>query len=120
MRPSSSTGLCAASVGSSSYMSSVSRRSGIRSLLVDRRRQLPAVVLDELEAEAALDAEVAVRDRVVERRRDLDDRVVLLVQHEVAAHAAVRADRLRLRLALGLPPALVAHVELALEAQRAR
>ena len=50
-------------------------------------------LLDELEAEAALDAEVAVGDDVVERRGDLDDLVVLDVERQRAADAAVRADR---------------------------
>ena len=98
------------------------RRTSLRppgSVVLDRRRQSAAVVLHELEAEAALDAEVAARDRMVERRRDLDDLVVLLVQDQVAADAAVRADRLRLRLALLVPGALLAPVELALEHERA-
>ena len=46
------------------------------------------------EAEATLDAEVAERDVVVGRARHLDDPVVLHVELERAADAAVRADRL--------------------------
>ena len=50
--------------------------------------------LDVLEAEAALDAEVAARDVVVGGARHLDDPVVLHVELEGAADAAVGADRL--------------------------
>ena len=50
-------------------------------------------LVDELEAEAALDAEVALGHRRVERRGHLDDPLVLDVQVDRAAHAAVRADR---------------------------
>ncbi len=82
-------------------------------------RLLVLVVLDELEPEAALDAEVAARDRVVERRGDLDDLVVLLVQLEVAPDAAVRADGGRLGLLALVPAAVLAAVVLALEHQRA-
>ncbi len=55
-----------------------------------------AAVLDEAEAEAPLDAEVPARDVVVVGRADLDDLVVLHVQREVAADAAVGADRVHL------------------------
>ena len=46
-------------------------------------------VLGVLKPEAALDAQVAVRDRGVGRRHDLDDGVVLDVEREVASDAAV-------------------------------
>ena len=83
--------------------------------------QAPArpAVLDELEAEAALDAEVAVGHRRVERRADLHDRVVLDVELERAADAAVRADRLGHGLGALVPRAGRAHVVLGLEHQRA-
>src|SRR4051794_3581830 len=79
----------------------------------------PLPVLDELEAEAALDAEVAARDVVVVRRGDLDDRVVLDVQREVAAHAAVRAHGVDLRLLLRLPLARLSKLVLVRRHQRA-
>src|SRR5450755_235038 len=56
-----------------------------------------------LEAEPALDAEIAPRDVVVIGRADLDDLVVLNVQGEIAANSAVGADRVGLGLA-GLVP----------------
>ena len=56
-------------------------------------------VLRVLKAEPALDAQVAVRDRRVGGRHDLDDRVVLDVEREVAADAAVRAHGVGLGLA---------------------
>ena len=55
------------------------------------------------EAEATLDAEVAERDVVVGHARHLDDPVVLHVELERAADAAVRADRLGHLLVLALP-----------------
>src|SRR5690349_9681129 len=103
-------------MGSSSYIGG-SCVGDVR--LLHRRREATAVVLDELEAEPALDAEVAAGHGVVERGGDLDDLVVLLVQHEVAADAAVGADRAGLGLALLVPGAGLAAVELALEDQRA-
>ena len=87
---------------------------------VARRLSAGAAVLDELEAEAALDAEVAVGHRRVERRIDLHDRVVLDVEIERAADAAIRADRLGHRLGALVPGPGGAHVELGLEHQRAR
>ena len=48
----------------------------------------------ELKSEAAFHAKVAGGDAVVQRRRHLDDAVVLHVQLEHAAHAAVGAHRL--------------------------
>jgi hypothetical protein len=56
-------------------------------------------VLRVLKPEPALDAQVAVRDRRVGRRHDLDDRVVLHVQGEVATHAAIGAYGVGRRLA---------------------
>src|SRR5947209_5755908 len=75
-------------------------------------------VLHELVAEAALDAEVALGDVVVVRRGDVDDLVVLHVQLEVAADAAVRADRRDDVLVLGIPGAGDALVVLRLRHQR--
>ncbi len=72
------------------------------------------------EAEAALDAEVAVGDRVVLGARHLDDAVVLHVQLEVAADAAVPAHRRRDRLRVLVPGAVVAHLELGRRRERAR
>src|SRR5690348_4225505 len=79
-----------------------------------------ALRLDVLEAEAALDAEVPARDVVVAGRGDLDDLVVLDVQGEGAAHAAVRADRVGGRLARLVPVPGFAQRVLGGEHQRAR
>src|SRR6185503_10699664 len=76
-------------------------------------------VLDVLEPEPALDAQVAVRDPVVERRGHLHDRVVLNVQLQAAPDAAVGADRLGHRLGGLVPAAGLAQVVLALEHERA-
>src|SRR5690349_21846738 len=59
----------------------------------------------ELPAEAALDAEVAASDVVVHRGRGFDDSVVLDVQLQVAAYAAVGADGLGNGLAALVPGA---------------
>src|SRR5438552_2020243 len=75
-------------------------------------------LFDEPPAEAALDAELAVRDLMVERRRHLDDPVVLGVQRDGAANAAVPTDRVGLVLARFVPLAGGAHVELAPADQR--
>ena len=56
-------------------------------------------VLRVLKAEATLDAQVAVGDRRVAGRHDLDDRVVLDVEREVASDTAVGAHRVGLGLA---------------------
>jgi FdhD protein len=76
-------------------------------------------VLDELEAEAALDAEVAVGHRRVRSASDLHDLVVLDVQRQRAADAAVRADRVGHRSGLPRPTSRRPHVVLRLEHQRA-
>lgn len=68
-----------------------------------------------LPAETSLDAEIAVRDAVIKRRRDSNDLAILLVDREIAAHAAVRADGVRLSLTAFVPGAGLAHVEFALE-----
>src|SRR4051794_24143985 len=119
MRPSSSIGLAPRFVGASSVgcMSVLAAAVALEDL--EQVGRLVLAVLDELEPEAALDAEVAAGDRVVQRRRDLDDLVVLLVQLEVAAHPAVRADGGRRRLLALVPAAVLAAVVLALEHQRA-
>src|SRR5581483_11688734 len=75
--------------------------------------------LGELVAEPPLDAQVAARDVVIERRGDLHDLVVLNVQLHVTADAAVRADRLHHALPGLVPVALPPQVVLALEHQRA-
>ncbi len=56
-------------------------------------------VLRVLKPEPTLDAQVAVRDRRVGGRHDLDDRVVLDVEREVASDAAVRTHGVGLGLA---------------------
>src|SRR5438477_5947077 len=81
----------------------------LRGLVLRRLR----AVLDELEPEAALDAEVPAGDVVIERRGHLYDLVVLHVELEVAADTAVRADRLRDGLVGLVPGALLAHLVLA-------
>ena len=78
------------------------------------RRLRSRPVLDELVAEPPLDAEVAARDVVIVRRRDLDDVAVLHVQRQVAADAAVRADGVDLLLLRLVPGAGLAQIELAL------
>src|SRR4051812_21831539 len=75
--------------------------------------------LHVLEAEAALDAQVAARHVVVVGARDLDGAVVLHVQVEVAAHAAVGADRARDVLLVLAPHPLRAQLVLGAEHQRA-
>src|SRR6185312_2944674 len=80
---------------------------------------LVRAVLHVLVPEPALHAEVAARDPVIERRGDLHDRVVLHVQLQAAADAAVGADRLGHGLLALVPGAVLAHVVLALEHQRA-
>src|SRR3954447_13739567 len=80
--------------------------------------RLGRAVLHVLEAEAALDAQAAVRHAVVERRGDLHDLVVLDMQLEAAADAAVRADRLGYGLGGLVPLACLSHVVLALEHER--
>src|SRR5262245_29759162 len=96
-------------------------RDGEARILFAAQRRIPtaAPTARVLPAEAALDAEVALRDSGVERRGHLDDRVVLHVQGERAADAAVGADRGRLRLAALVPLAGAAQVELRLENERA-
>src|SRR5579859_2249371 len=89
-----------------------SRRSASRLLL--------RPLLHELKPEPALHAEVAGRDARVERRSHLDDRVVLHVQLQHAADAAVRAHGLGHRLPPLVPRPRAPHVVLALEHQGAR
>src|SRR6476646_1037525 len=75
-------------------------------------------VVDELEAEAALDAEVPIRDGRIRRRCHLDDAVVLGVELDDAAHPAVGADGLGHGLGRLVPGPGLAHVVLGLEHQR--
>ena len=72
-----------------------------------------------LEAEPALDAEVAVGDVDIGGGGDLHDLVLLHMEGKGAAHAAVAADGVGLLLPAFIPGALLAHVVLALEHQRA-
>ena len=81
------------------------------------RRRRP--VLDELEAEPTLDAQMAVGHRRVHRRGHLDDLVVLDVERERAADAAVRADRVGHGLGRLVPRAGLAHLVLGPEHQGA-
>ena len=74
-------------------------------LAAHHRLRQPVRVVDEVEREAALDAEVALVRDVVRFRGDLDDpvRLGVDVQVDLAADAAEGAGRLRLHeLALGL------------------
>src|SRR5262249_12590257 len=59
----------------------------------DERRGYPVLVINEVVAEAAFDAEVAVVDRRVERRGHFVDVIVLDMQLEIASDATVRARR---------------------------
>src|SRR5690242_4367278 len=79
----------------------------------------PGPALDELKAEPSLHAQVAAADVMVQGGGHLDDPVVLYVQVEVAAHAAVRADGGGDRLLRLVPRTGLPHVVLALEHQRA-
>src|SRR5262249_15274203 len=76
--------------------------------------------LNVLEAEAALDAQVAARDVVVVGARHLDDRVVLHVQLEGAADTAIGTDRLRHGLLVLAPVTRLAELVLGAEHERAR
>src|SRR5678815_2141553 len=84
------------------------------------RPRLSAPAVHEIEAEAALDAQIAVGRRVLERRGDLDDLVVLHVECQGATHAAIAADRVGPGLLGFSPVADLAQVELAFRRQRAR
>ncbi len=77
-------------------------------------------MLDVLESEAALDAEVAVRDRIVGGRVDPHDPVVLHVQDQPASDTAEAADRLGGALSLGVPCPRRPKVELGGRHQRPR
>src|SRR5215472_15685655 len=73
--------------------------------------------LHELPTEAAFDARVAAGHVVVQRRGHAYDLAVLLVHRKIAAHAAVGADGVRVRLPRFIPRAGLAHIVLALEHQ---
>ena len=79
----------------------------------DRARSGRRARLDEPPAEAALDAEIAQRDVVVERRRGLHDLRHPARGAQRAADAAVRADRVGRRLPRLVPLAAHAQVEFA-------
>src|SRR5262245_2193 len=76
-----------------------------------RKRSVPPIrlrlgivaILHEAPAEAALDTEVALGDRVLERRRRLHDLTFVDVQGEGATHATERTDRIGLRHARLVP-----------------
>ena len=79
-------------------------------LAANERLRQPVGVVDEVEREAALDAEVAFVREVLRLRRDLDDVLRLRVEIEVdlAADTAERARRAHLfQLAFGLLRALL-------------
>ena len=48
--------------------------------------------LHKLPAEAAFDAEVAVRHGMIKRRSNLYDLTILFMYSEIASNAAIRAD----------------------------
>ena len=66
------------------------------------------------EAEAALDAQVAARHVVVDRRHDLEDLLILDVHRQRAADAAVRADRVGDGLRFRAPLPCLPQIELRL------
>ena len=66
-------------------------RAGRLRCFANERRGHPVLVVNEVVAEASFDAEVAVVDHRVERRRHFVNVVVLDVQLEIASHAAVGA-----------------------------
>src|SRR5215469_3892979 len=80
---------------------------------------LPGPALDEFEAESSFHAQVTVGDVVVEGGGHFHDAVVLDVQFEVAADAAVGADGGGDGLPGLVPGAGLAHVVFALEHERA-
>ena len=71
-----------------------------------------------LKAEAPLDAQVTLSDRVIAWRCDLDDLVVLNVQGERTSNAAVRADGVGLCLLFFFPSASLTHVVLTCKHER--
>src|SRR5581483_9436897 len=75
------------------------------------REPAPSPVLDVAVAEPSFDAEVAARDVVVVGRGHLHDRVVLHVQRQVAADAAIRAHGVALLLLRLVPRAGLAQLE---------
>src|SRR4051794_27711180 len=77
-------------------------------------------VADVSPSEATLDAEVAARHRMIERRGHLDDLVVLHVQAQGAPDAAIPADGIDLRLPRLVPGARLPMVVLPLEHEGAR
>src|SRR4051794_5393053 len=96
------------------------RRRGSTARASSRRVTALPAAADEAVAEPTLDAEVAARRAVVVWRGDLHDLLVLDVQRERAADAAVRADRVDLPLLLLVPAAGGAALVFAREHQRAR
>src|SRR5258705_4990752 len=71
-------------------------------------------------AEPALDAQVAERERILQRRRRLENLLVLDVETQRAADTAVRTDGVDGRLFPFVPLAGRARVELAFCHERAR
>src|SRR5258707_15345635 len=74
--------------------------------------------LNKLPAEAPFDAEISVRHTVVKRRSHANNLVVLGMHREIAAHAAVGADGVSLRLPRLVPGVRLAHVIFTFEHQR--
>src|SRR5690348_13508265 len=76
--------------------------------------------LRELPAEAAFDAEIALRHGMVERRTHFHDSSFLGVHRQFASDSAVRTDRFRARLFRFVPGSRRAHVVFDFAHQRAR
>src|SRR5256885_17081485 len=76
-------------------------------------------VLHELPPEPALHAQIADRDRIVERRRRFHYHIVLYMQRQRASDTAVRTNRVGLRLPGFVPRAGAEHVVLRFRHQRA-
>src|SRR5689334_2076481 len=69
------------------------RRSSIGIRLLGHRARIHVHVLHESPAEAALDAEVALGDRILERRCGLHDLTVRDMEPQGATDAAIWTDR---------------------------
>src|ERR1043166_1280974 len=65
---------------------------------------------DEAPTESPLDAEIPLRDRVLERRGRLEDLIVLHVEPQRATDAAVRANGVGLGLSRLVPCAVGTHI----------
>src|SRR6185437_11755882 len=86
---------------------------------IRRLRLARVAILHEPPAEPPLDAEVALGDRILERRRRLHDLVAVDVQRQRAAHAAVWTDRVGRRHSRLVPGPNDSAIEFRLCHQRA-